>query len=311
VTDAILFASDIDDPAPWRAVMAERFPRLEFRIFPEIGRIEDIRYALVWKIKAGVLKTLPNLRAIFALGAGVDQILIDPEFPRHLPLARLVEAGLAEQMSEYAIFATLWFHRQMARYLAQQQLQEWNPLPGRHPAERGVGVMGLGVLGADAATKLQAIGFRTLGWSRTQKQLPGIECFAGPEGLAPFLKGSEVLINLLPLTASTRGILGRTLFEALPDGAFIVHLGRGGQLVVEDLIAALDSGKLGGAMLDVFPQEPLPRGHPLWSHPKVVVTPHASTSPIAALAMRQVVENIRRVDAGETLIGLVDPDVGY
>jgi glyoxylate/hydroxypyruvate reductase A len=311
VTDAILFASDIDDPKPWRAVIAERFPELEFRVFPEIGRPEEIRYALIWKIEGGVLRTLPNLRAIFALGAGVDQILIDPAFPRHLPLARLVEAGLAEQMSEYAIFATLYFHRQMAAYFAQQKRQEWRMLPGRHPAERGVGVMGLGMLGADAARKLQFIGFRTAGWSRTPKQLPGIECFAGPDQLGHFLARSEVLINLLPLTPSTRGILGKALFDQLPDGAFIVHLGRGGQLVVDDLIAALDSGKLGGAMLDVFPQEPLPQGHPLWTHPKVVVTPHASTAPIASLAMRQVVENIRRVGAGEPLIGLVDPAVGY
>jgi glyoxylate/hydroxypyruvate reductase A len=214
-------------------------------------------------------------------------------------------------MSEYAIFATLYFHRQMPAYFAQQKRQEWRMLPGRHPAERGVGVMGLGMLGADAAKKLQVIGFRTAGWSRTPKQLPGIECFAGPDQLAPFLERSEVLINLLPLTPSTRGILGKALFDRLPDGAFIVHLGRGGQLVVDDLIAALDSGKLGGAMLDVFPQEPLPQGHPLWTHPKVVVTPHASTAPIASLAMGQVVENIRRVGAGEPLIGLVDPAVGY
>jgi glyoxylate/hydroxypyruvate reductase len=311
VTDAILFASDIDDPAPWRAAIGERFPALEFRVFPEIGRAEDICYGLIWKIKSGVLKTLPNLRATFALGAGVDQILIDPDFPRHLPLARLVDAGLAEQMSEYAIFATLYFHRQMAAYFAQQQRQEWNVLPNRHPADRGVGVMGLGMLGADAARKLSAIGFQTMGWSRTQKQLPGVECFAGAEQLAPFLARSEVLINLLPLTGATRGILGRPLFEALPDGAFIVHLGRGGQLVEPDLLAALDSGKLGGAMLDVFPHEPLPPGHPIWTHPKIVVTPHASASPIAAMAMAQVVENIRRVTAGERLLGLVDPDVGY
>jgi glyoxylate/hydroxypyruvate reductase A len=311
MTDAILFASDIDDPAPWRAAIGKAFPALEFRVFPEIGRIEEIRYALVWKIAGGVLSTLPNLRAVFALGAGVDQILIDPHFPRHLPLARLVEAGLAEQMSEYAIFATLYFHRNMAAYFAQQRRREWRMLASRLPAERTVGVMGLGVLGGDAARKLAMIGFTTLGWSRTPKTLPDIQCFAGEAEQAAFLARSEILINLLPLTPRTRGILGRPLFEALPKGAFIVHLGRGGQLVEADLLAALDSGRLGGAMLDVFPQEPLPPDNPLWSHPKIVVTPHASTLPIAALAMRQVVENIRRVGAGDRLVGLVDPAVGY
>jgi glyoxylate/hydroxypyruvate reductase A len=311
MTDAILFASDIDDPEPWRKVMAQAFPALEFRVFPALGRIEEIRYALIWKIKGGVLATLPNLRAVFALGAGVDQILVDPLFPRHVPLARLVEAGLADQMSEYAMLATLYFHRNLAGYMAQQQRREWRMLPGRHPAERTVGVMGLGVLGGDAARKLAMMGFTTLGWSRTRKSLPGIECFAGAAEQAAFLARSEILINLLPLTAETRGILARPLFDALPDGAFIAHMGRGGQLVEADLLAALDRGKLGGAMLDVFPQEPLPQESPLWAHPRVIVTPHASTQPIAALAERQVVENMRRLAAGETLIGLVDPLVGY
>lgn len=311
MTAAILFSSDIDNPEPWRAVIAQNFPELEFRVFPEIGRTEDIRYALIWKIADGVLGTLPNLRAIFALGAGVDQILVDPAFPRHLPLARLVEAGLAEQMSEYAVFATLYFHRNMAGYFEQQRRREWNMLPARHPAERRVGVMGLGILGADAARKLALLGFQTMGWSRTRKHLSGIDCFAGEEQRALFLARSEVLINLLPLTGATRGILSRALFDALPDGAFIVHLGRGGHLVEKDLLDALDSGKLGGAMLDVFPQEPLPRDHPFWAHPKIIVTPHISTQPIAALATRQVVENVRRAASGESLIGLVDPNTGY
>jgi glyoxylate/hydroxypyruvate reductase A len=308
---AILFASDIDDPAPWRAAIAERFPELEFRVFPELGRIDDIEYALVWKIAGGVLARLPQLRAIFALGAGVDQILIDPLFPRHLPLARLVEAGLAEQMSEYAILGTLYFHRHMAEYLAQQRRREWRMLPGRHPAERKVGVMGLGILGGDAVRKLATIGFATAGWSRTRKTLPGIECFAGDGELPAFLARTEILINLLPLTAATRGILAAPLFDRLPDGAAILHMGRGAQLLPEDLLAALDRGKLAGAMLDVFPEEPLPQQSPLWEHPKIVVTPHVSTQPIAELAMRQVVDNIGRSRRGERLIGLVDPAAGY
>ncbi|MFI5022397.1 MAG: 2-hydroxyacid dehydrogenase [Alphaproteobacteria bacterium] len=311
MAEAILFASDIDDPAPWRDVLAKGFPELEFRVWPELGRPEEILYALIWKIQGGVLGTLPNLRAIFALGAGVDQILVDPAFPRHIPLARLVEAGLAEQMSEYAIFAALYFHRRMGEYFAQQSRREWNRLPTIHPAARTVGVMGLGNLGGDAARKLSAIGYRTIGWSRTEKHLPGVECFAGPERQADFLRQSEILINLLPLTDATRGILGRALFAQLPDGACIVHLGRGVHLVEQDLLDGLDTGKLGGAMLDVFPLEPLPKDHLFWSHPKIVVTPHISTQPIAELARRQVVENFRRIAAGQSLIGLVDPDVGY
>lgn len=309
--DAILFASDIDDPAPWRAALQARFPELEFRVFPELGRVAEIRYALVWRIAPGVLARLPRLRAIQALGAGVDQILVDPDFPREVPLARLVDAGLAEQMGEFAVLGALWFHRRFAEYLAQQRRREWRMLPVPLPSERRVGVMGLGRLGADAAGKLAALGFGTSGWSRTERSLPGIRCFAGPCERDLFLAQCDILVNLLPLTAETRGILGRPLFERLPEGAAIVHLGRGGHLVEDDLLAALDAGRLAGAILDVFPQEPLPPASRLWDHPRVVVTPHASCLPVAALAMQQVAENIGRAERGESLLGLVDPRIGY
>lgn len=308
---AILFASDIDDPKPWREAVAARFPELDFRVWPALGRAEEIRYALVWKIADGVLRTLPGLRAIFALGAGVDQILIDPEFPRDVPLARLVGAGLAEQMSEYVLLGTLYFHRQLDAYLAQQRRCEWRKLAAVEPGERRVGIMGLGVLGSDAARKLAALGFKVRGWSRTPKSLPGVTSFAGEAERTAFLAECEILVNLLPLTEATRGILAQPLFDQLPDGAALVHAGRGRQLVEGDLVAALDRGKLVGAMLDVFAEEPLPPDHPFWRHPRVIVTPHASTQPIAALALDQVVENIRRIEAGETPIGLVDPEIGY
>src|SRR5208282_2603491 len=164
-TKAILFGSDFDAPLPFREVFAREFPELDFRIWPDAGRVEDIEYALIWKIDDGVLRTLPNLRAILALGAGVDQILKDPAFPAHVVLYRLLDAGLAAQMSEYAIHAVLDVHRRMAEYRAQQRRREWRRLDAVHPSERTVGVMGLGVLGADLARKLSVLGFRTIGWS--------------------------------------------------------------------------------------------------------------------------------------------------
>ena len=188
---------------------------------------------------------------------------------------------------------------------------EWRKLAAMAPGGRRVGIMGLGVLGSDAARKLAALGFAVRGWSRTRKSLPGIASFTGEAERDAFLAECEILVNLLPLTEATRGILAQPLFDRLPDGAAVIHAGRGRQLVEQDLVAALDRGKLAGGMLDVFAEEPLPPHHPFWRHPKVIVTPHASTQPIAALAMDQVVENIRRVEAGADPIGLVDPDIGY
>jgi glyoxylate/hydroxypyruvate reductase A len=308
---AILYSSAIDDPAPWKKFFAERRPDLDFRVWPEVGNPADIRYALVWSAKEGLLKSLPNLVAIFSLGAGVDQILRDREFPKHVPLFRLVDAGLKEQMSEYAIYGVLRRHRRMDLYEAQQTAHRWEMQPAVHPSERTVGVMGLGVFGSDAAVKLAGLGFRVLGWSRTPKRLANIESFAGREGLDPFLARSEILVNLLPLTAETRGILSRRLFEKLPRGAALIHLGRGAHLDEADLIAAIAEGRIGWAMLDVFPNEPLPPDHPLWSNPAVFVTPHVAAQPVSDVALGYVLSNLDRFERGEEPMGRVNPDVGY
>ena len=310
-TKAILFGSDFDDPAPFQALCAREFPALDFRVWPAAGRIEEIEYALIWKIDDGVLGTLPNLKAILALGAGVDQILKDPAFPTRVPLYRLIDAGLAVQMSEYAIHAVLDIHRRMADYRGQQLRREWLRLPAIDPSERCVGVMGLGVLGAHLAEKLAALNFRTLGWSRTPKSLAGIECFHGKAGMAGFLAASEIMIVLLPLTPETRGIIDASLLRQLPRGAAIVNIARGRHLVDADLLAALDSGHIGRAILDVFHDEPLGSTHAFWSHPRITVTPHIAAQPIAELAMAQIFANLRCLEAGEPPTGLVDPAVGY
>ncbi len=308
---ALLFASDFDDPEPFREVFARDFPRLDFRVWPAAGRVEEIEYALVWKIEDGALRRLPNLKAILALGAGVDQILKDPGFPRAVPLYRLLDAGLAAQMSEYAIYGVLDFHRRMGEYRALQARREWRRLEAVHPAERRVGVMGLGVLGADLARKLAVLGFRTLGWSRTPKSLPGIACHHGEAGLKEFLGACEIVVVLLPLTPQTEGIIDARLLAMLPRGAALINIARGRHVVEKDLLAALDSGQLSHAMLDVFRQEPLPADHPFWRHERIFVTPHVAAQPIAELAMRQILESLRRLEAGQEPEGRVDPAVGY
>jgi glyoxylate/hydroxypyruvate reductase A len=307
----LLFSSDIDDPGPWRALFARERPDVDFRVWPDAGDLKDITYALVWRISDGALKTMPNLRVVFALGAGVDQIIKDPQFPRHLPLFRLIDAGLREQMTEYALYGILHWHRRMRNYAAQQSRGEWRMHKAIHPSERTVGIMGLGVFGADIASKLVALGFNVRSWSRTKKLMEGIDTFAGPTELDRFLAKSEILVNVLPLTDQTRGILSARLFDALPGKGALIHLGRGGHLNEADLIAALGAGQLDWAMLDVFPIEPLPAQSPLWSHPRVFVTPHIASQPVSDRAEHLVLENFNRFERGEEPLGRVDLSAGY
>lgn len=307
----VLFQSDTDDPAPWRAALARAVPDIDFRVWPEAGAREEIDYALVWKPPSGMLKSLHRLKAILSLGAGVDHIFKDPDLPHGVPITRMVDAGLAVQMSEYALYGVLHFHRHMDRYAEQQRGGEWRQLCAVPPQARSVGVMGLGVLGADFARKAAALGFRVLGWSRSAKHIPGVEAFDGDQGFERFLGRTEVLVNFLPLTPQTRGILDAGTFARLPQGAFLINIARGEHLVEADLLAALDRGALGGAMLDVFSAEPLPVDHPFWRHPRILITPHIAGQAIADLMVEQVVDNIRRIERGEAPLGLVQPDQGY
>jgi glyoxylate/hydroxypyruvate reductase A len=307
----LLFQSDTDDPGPWRSALARALPGLEFRVWPEVGRPEEIDYALVWRPPPGMLKGLPRLKAILSLGAGVDHIFGDPELPRGVPITRMLDAGLAAQMSEYALYGVLHFHRHMGRYAEQQRSGVWRQLPGVPPQQRTIGALGLGVMGADFARKAVALGFRVLGWSRSPKQIAGVEAFHGEAGFEPFLARSEVLVNFLPLTRETEGILNASTFARVPRGAFLINPARGAHLVEPDLLAALDSGQLAGVMLDVFAREPLPADHPFWRHPRILVTPHIAGLAIAELMVEQVVDNIRRIERKDTPLGLVDPERGY
>lgn len=307
----ILFCSPTDEPEPWRQALARELPEMPFRLWPDVGDPAQISYALVWKPEPGMLRTLPRLKAILSLGAGIDHLVLDPALPRGVPIVRMVDAGLAQQMSEYALYGVLHFHRDMHRYAQQQAHAEWRQLTAVPAAERTVGVMGLGVLGGDFVPKVAALGFRVLGWSRTPRTLPGITTFHGPDGLPPFLEQTQILANFLPLTPETAGILDARVFARMPRGACIVNIARGAHLNEPDLLAALDQGQLGGALLDVFEQEPLPPDHPFWHHPGIVITPHVAAQAIPALMVSQVVDNVRRIERGEAPTGLIDLARGY
>jgi len=307
----LLFYSTVDSAARWRAQLERLTGELDIRVWPEIGDPADIDYALVWRPEPGLLATLPNLKLILSLGAGVDHLLGDPQLPRRLPIVRLVDPHMTAAMSEYVTLQVLRLHRRDLDYRAQQERKEWRELDQKNAADRRVGILGFGELGQDAAKKLKALGFDVAGWSRSAKTAAGIVCHAGAAGLPPLLARSEILVCLLPLTPETEGILNTSTLALLPRGAALVNAARGAHLVEEDLLPALASGHLSAAVLDVFGDEPLPLGHPFWHHPRIVVTPHVAAFTNPATAAPIILDNIRRFEAGRPLLNRVDPARGY
>jgi glyoxylate/hydroxypyruvate reductase len=308
---AVLFFSTGDPPDEWSAELAKHLPQLDFRVWPDIGDPADITAAIVWRPPPGLLAGLPNLELIAVLGAGVDSLFIDPTLPADVPVVRLVDPYMTVAMCEYVQWQVLRLHRQDFAYRRQQQARAWRQLPQPNASERRVGVLGLGVLGSDAALKLKVLGFDVAGWSRSEKRLRGIPSFHGNDGLSALLARSEIIVCLLPLTANTTGILDRRLFAQLPRGAAIVTCARGRHLVENDLIEALASGQLSAAALDVFADEPLPPNHPFWNHPQIAVTPHVAAVTHAPTAAPVVAENLRRLAQGKPLLYRVDPSERY
>jgi len=308
---AILFKSGPVSTARWKPFLTAAWPGRDLRFWPEIGDKAAVDYALVWQPEPGLLASLPNLRLIISLGAGVDHILRDPQLPPDVPILRLVDPYMTRAMSEYVVLQVLRLHRLDFDYRAQQAAAEWREHAQKNAAERRVGILGFGQLGQDAAKKLAGIGFDVAGWSRSGREVPGFATYGGADGLDALLARSEILVSLLPMTPETEGILDARLFARLPRGAGLVNAGRGRQLVEDDLLAALGSGQIGAAVLDVFREEPLPAAHPFWRHPRIIVTPHvaAETHPPTAAAI--ITEAIDDLEAGRPVANLIDRRRGY
>ena len=288
---------------------AERAPDIAFRIWPDIGDPAEIRYLVAWQAD-DVALTLPNLEVVFSIGAGVDQLDLS-RIPAHLPVVRMIEPGIVDGMVEYVTEAVLAIHRDLFDYALQQQARQWKPMPLRPAASRRIGVLGLGMLSTAVLERLRLFGFACAGWSRSQHTIEGVECFAGAATLDAFLARTDVLICMLPLTDETRGLLDRRVFAALPKGASIVHVGRGPQLAANDLLEAMDRGQIHSAVIDVTDPEPLPADHPLWTQPRVRITPHIASVTSAIPAADALLENLRRHRAGEPMIGQIDRARGY
>jgi len=308
---AIVFISRSDRAEDWLEHMRAAAPDEDIRVWPDVGDPAEVDIAVVAMPPEGELRRYPNLKAVLSLWAGVDSVLADPEFPRHLPLIRMDEPDLNECMGEYVLYHALKYHLRDHLYRAQQPDAEWQPQERLVARHRKVGVLGLGVIGRFVCQTLAGMHFDVSGWSRSQKSLPGIDCLSGPDGLRSLLGRSEILVSLLPMTAETEGILDRTLFDALPKGAFLINAGRGPHLNETDLLAALDDGRVAHATLDVFATEPLPADHPFWSHPKIDVTPHIASITQVDTGVDALLKSIAQVRAGEPLENVVDPARGY
>jgi glyoxylate/hydroxypyruvate reductase A len=275
----------------------------------------DVHYAAVWKPAPGELAAFPNLRVIFNLGAGVDALIADSSLPK-VPLVRVAVGDLTGRMTEYVVLHALMHHRQELYLRACQRERRWQPRSQWPASAISIGVMGLGTLGSDAADALRRVGFRVAGWSRSARRIDGVECFYGEAQLEPFLRRTDILVCLLPLTPDTRQILNRGLFAKLnrdnPMGApVLINAGRGGLQNEPDILSCLDDGTLGAASLDVFCNEPLPADSPFWSHPKIVLTPHNAADTDPDEISKYVARQIERFEAGQPLENVVDLARGY
>lgn len=295
----------------WAEVFARRLPDVPFlRWDHDTVDPAAVRFMAAWNPAPDMVAQFPNLEVLFCVGAGVDQLPLS-SLPAHVRVVRMIEPGLTVAMAEYVAMAALALHRDMPHFISEQRAGRWSYAAPRLASERRVGVMGLGALGKAALDMLKPLGFVLSGWSRSAHEIDGVACFAGADGFDDFLAQADILVCLLPLTAETRGILCRETFVKMPRGAGVINAGRGAHLVADDLIAALDSGHLRSAMLDVTDPEPLPADHAFYRHPAIFLTPHVAAETRADSAGEVLADNVARIMAGQAPLGEVDRARGY
>jgi glyoxylate/hydroxypyruvate reductase A len=306
----MLLACDSEDAGEWRRTLAELAPEIDFRATPDIGDGGDVEMLVCDPLPDALMERLPNLRCVTFLGHGASSILGNPRLPAGVPVTRLKDAGIIRSMTELALLFVLGHHWHAAGYARQQRETLWEDLPSPDTPGTRVGVLGLGAIGENTARTLAALGFAVSGWARSPHEIDGVACTHGADALRPFLAGLDIVVCVLPETAATRDLFDANTFAAMKPGAYFINVGRGSLVDEDALVAALDSGRLSGAALDVFRAEPLPPESPLWRHPGVIVTPHIGGGSMMG-AIPDVVENYRRMRAGEPLLNLADRALGY
>ena len=306
----LLYRSD-GEIGHWAEDLARALPGVQTLGWQEGETLAPCDYAVLWNPAPSLLPQLAHLKAVFLMGAGADAILKFGDALPDVPIVRLGDAGMAVQMAEYVTYATLRYFRRFDEYEEQARHGLWAPLPVYAKEDFTVGVMGLGKLGLRVVETMRFFGFPVRGWSRTPKELPGVECFAGMEALDAFLKGTRVLVSLLPLTAETTNLLDRRRLSLLPQGAYVINVARGAQLAEPDLLTLIRAGHIAGATLDVFRNEPLPAPHPFWEEPRITITPHISAVTLRVDAVRQIAEKIAAFEANEPVDDIVDRNLGY
>jgi len=299
------------DPKDHGQLFAQAMPGAEVRLWRD-GDVAPADYALVWKPPAAMLANRNDLKAIFNLGAGVDAIMkLNDQIPAHVPIIRLEDAGMGEQMADYVSHAVLGYFRHFDQYRQEAAQKKWLPKWPDNKQDFKIAVLGLGVLGSMIAQRLQQMNFPVMGWSRSPKALDVMDCYSGMDGLQTCLARARAVVSILPLTDETINLLNRDTLTHLPRGAYLINVGRGAHVVEEDLLSLLQSGHLAGATLDVFQQEPLPLSHPFWKQPNLTITPHISAQTLLDQGNAQIAQKLQRLEQGLHVSGVIDRQKGY
>ena len=308
---SILILRNDSKSKQWKAELSAVAPDIPIYTAEEPYSPEAVKMVAVWKHPENSLTAFSGLQAIHSLGAGVDFIFEDPGIPAEIPIIRVVDPYLAADMAEFVLAQVMARLKGLLAYKSDQLHNRWKPKPYKRIKEVSVGIMGLGTLGKETASLLKKSGFAVSGWTRSSHPEEEIPLFSGEAKLPAFLNQTDILVCLLPLTEQTRGILGKACFDQLPGGAYLINVARGPLVRDEELIAALDSGQLSGASLDVFHEEPLPQSHPFWDHPGIHITPHIASVSDPASVAPQIIENYRTILKGEVPVNQVSRKLGY
>lgn len=308
---SIAILTNYRNPSTWKNALQTKLPNAKIDVFNPSTDSVNAEFIVCWKPEKDQLKAFKKLKVIQSLGAGVDHIFDTNEIEASVKVVRIIDERLSADMWEYTLAATMHHLKDFAQYNRQESYQYWRPHRYKTIPETRVSILGLGQIGGFVAQRFAKLGFKTQGWSNSPKKIRKVKSFVGEKQLSKMLKQTDVLINILPLTASTIGILNEKLLSQLPQGAYLINVGRGGHLVETDLIPLIDSGHLSGATLDVFHTEPLPKNHPFWNHSKIQVTPHVASLTNLESAVNQVVENYERMKSGGKLLNEVSPNKGY